>query len=202
VVKVRTISRNRMLAWVAALAVTALVGGCGGGGASRGTPANKKCLLIWNQPGNARARLGPAILALDLGGTPAALIQAKTSGQCQMFFGAIDSSYLFHAYIYYPAEKAYVEENALEGPGRMAPIERRSWNAKVNSNRHPDVRTPVSCERARLPIGRSASSGEEIAPLGGSMTFARRVPFRERYTDVGSIEPTRAGWAEVWNGCR
>jgi hypothetical protein len=103
----------------------------GGSGTPSVSGATGKCLSLWNEPSN-HARIVVTILANDLAGTPAALVQAKQQGRCEVILGAIGSSYVFDVHIYRPAKRAYIENHLLEGPGRASQLP--PWNAKLNED--------------------------------------------------------------------
>jgi hypothetical protein len=118
------------VARVTALVFAGVMCGCGGGGSAVSAPT-EKCLSLWNESSN-RAHAVVTLLANDLAGTPAGLVQAKRRGRCKVVFGAIGSSYVFDVFLYQPAKRAYIENRLLEGPGRARKLP--PWNAKLNED--------------------------------------------------------------------
>jgi len=102
-----------------------------GSGSAAASGATRKCLSLWNDPRNEGQGV-VTILANDLAGTPAALVQAKQHGRCEVVLGAIGSSYVSDAYVYQPPKRSYVEKRTLEGPGRASKLP--PWNAKLNED--------------------------------------------------------------------
>jgi hypothetical protein len=128
------ISRSRALLPVAALAFLGVLCGCGGGGGGGSSAAvsgpTKKCVSRWNDSSNDLKGVA-TLLSNDLGDA-AGLVERKQRGRCEVVFGAVGSSYVYNVFLYEPAERVYVEKQALEGPGRARKLPPR--NAKLHED--------------------------------------------------------------------
>jgi hypothetical protein len=125
------IRRNRTVACVAASAFVSVLSSCGDSG-SAGSMAGpiKRCVSLWNSPTTNHVQGVATLLANDLAGTPAALVQTRPDGRCEVLFGAVGSLHVLNAFVYDSTERTYIEDKALEGPLIKSP----PWNAKPNGD--------------------------------------------------------------------